>query len=612
MNYKNSLIIVFCLFTSLSVIAQKEGNIWYFGKNLGLDFNNNPPTLLTDSQMNTYEGCSSIADNDGNILLYTDGVKLWNKNHEIIEDADDLHGHPSSTQSGIIVKKPKSNSIYFVFTVDASEDGLEGLEYAEVDVAANEGNGKILKKHQMLLPDATEKVTGVVHQNGQDIWIVTHQWQTNAFFSFLVTENGLEKFPVVSKVGSVHKGSLLNSIGYLKISPNGDKLAIAPHEDDRFEVYDFDNATGNVSNGIVLPIYDGNSYGIEFSASGKYLYTSTTFDGEIAQYDLTTEQIKESKKIIRKSDNKSVGALQIAPDGKIYYQVYNGEYIGTIVNPEKYGDDCIAKDSVILLPGKIARFGLPTFIQTFFTEENIEKNLTENPVVEVPETELEVEQPFKINIVVKEKQFAEANNPSSAQTGTKALYAVNVGERSLELFVKTNREGKIVLDGIKDKDYTFTFVKNGYFNKVLKISKEDILNQLTNLNRIVTFEIELEKIFKNVEIKLDNVYYDYNSANVQENSLSVLDDLANILKQNPQIKIQLAAHTDCQGNEAYNQTLSQKRADFVVQYLISKGISGSRLTAQGFGESSPATSCSCADCSDTEHQMNRRTTFKVL
>jgi outer membrane protein OmpA-like peptidoglycan-associated protein len=155
-------------------------------------------------------------------------------------------------------------------------------------------------------------------------------------------------------------------------------------------------------------------------------------------------------------------------------------------------------------------------------------------------------------------------------------------------------------------------VRKGYFNKVLKIKKEDILERLTNLNRTATFNVEMEKIYKNVEIKLDNVYYDYNSANVQTTSLSVLDQLAKVLKQNPQIKIQLSAHTDCRGTDTYNRVLSQKRADFVVNYLISKGINSARLQGQGYGESSPATSCDCGKCSDDEHQMNRRTTFKVL
>lgn len=612
MKNTHSLIIVFCLLFTFNLTAQKEGNIWYFGKNLGLDFNQNPATLLTNGAMNTFEGCSSIADKDGKLLLYTDGVKVWNSKHEVIKGGDDLHGHPSSTQSGIIVAKPKSNTIYLVFTVDASEEGLDGLEYAEVDITANDGACEVIKKHIMLLPDATEKVTGAVHENGQDIWILTHQWKSDAFYAFLVTKDGVAEEPVISKVGSVHKGNLLNSIGYLKASPKGDKLAIAPHEDNRFEVFDFDNKTGMVSNPVELPIESGNGYGIEFSPSSKYLYTSTSFDGEIAQYDLTASEIKDSKIILREGDNRSVGALQLAPDGKIYYQIYTREYLGTISKPEEKGEACEINDKAILLPGEIGRFGLPTFIQTFFSEENIANNLNENPVVEIAETDLDKDKPFKIAIVVKEKQFAEAGNPKSGQIGTQPLAGVNIGENNLTLFGKTDRTGNWITNGVKEQDYTFTVVRSGYFNQVIRIKKEDILAKLSNLNRIATFEVELEKVFKNVEIKLDNVYYDYNAASVQTASLSVLDALAMMLKQNPQIKIQISAHTDCRGSESYNQTLSQKRADFVVNYLISKGISSSRLTGQGFGESSPETSCSCDKCSDEAHQINRRTTFKVL
>ncbi len=612
MTKKYPLIIIYFLISS-SLFAQKEGNIWYFGKNLGLDFNNNPPTLLTNGKIDTDEGCSSISDKEGHLLLYTDGIKVWNKNHEIIEGADDLHGHPSSTQSGIIVQKPKSESIYIVFTVDARAEGEnEGLQYTEIDITANNGAGKVIRKHNQLLINATERVTGVIHQNNQDIWIVTHEWESDAFYAYLITENGVLEKPVISKVGSIHHKNPNNSIGYLKASPNGDKLAITPHEDSKFEVFDFDNTTGKVSHPVTLLLQRGNGYGIEFSPSGKYLYTSTLFDGEIAQYDLRASDIKASKEILRQADSKSLGALQIAPDGKIYYQIYNGEYLGTINQPEKKGQAAELNEKAVLLPGEIARFGLPTFIQTFFTKERIENYWIENPIVEIPESEIEVKQPFKIKIVVKDKQFAEANNPRSGQVGTRPLYGVNIGESSLELFVKSDREGTHILNGLRDKDYTFTFVKNGYFNKVLKISKADILSQLSNLNRTATFEVEMDKIFKNVEIELDHVYYDYNEATVQTSSLPVLDELAKVLKQNPQLKIQLSAHTDCRGSENYNQALSQRRADFVVSYLTSKGISNSRLIAKGFGESSPITFCDCNNCSDEAHQINRRTTFKVL
>jgi peptidoglycan-associated lipoprotein len=82
--------------------------------------------------------------------------------------------------------------------------------------------------------------------------------------------------------------------------------------------------------------------------------------------------------------------------------------------------------------------------------------------------------------------------------------------------------------------------------------------------------------------------------------------------ENPNVRIQLSSHTDCRGKDDYNAVLSQKRAESAVGFLITKGIPTERLTAKGYGESSPATPCDCAKCSEDQHQTNRRTTFKVL
>ena len=82
--------------------------------------------------------------------------------------------------------------------------------------------------------------------------------------------------------------------------------------------------------------------------------------------------------------------------------------------------------------------------------------------------------------------------------------------------------------------------------------------------------------------------------------------------QNPQVKIQLSSHTDCRSSNTYNETLSQKRAESAVNYLISKGLDPVRLIAKGYGESQPAVGCDCKKCTEEEHQANRRTTFKVL
>jgi outer membrane protein OmpA-like peptidoglycan-associated protein len=73
----------------------------------------------------------------------------------------------------------------------------------------------------------------------------------------------------------------------------------------------------------------------------------------------------------------------------------------------------------------------------------------------------------------------------------------------------------------------------------------------------------------------------------------------------------MGSHTDCRGNDSYNLTLSQRRAESAVNYLVNKGISAERLTPVGYGEQFPAASCACKQCTEAEHQTNRRTTFKV-
>jgi hypothetical protein len=113
---KTLILLVLCL--PLFGLAQKEGNVWYFGENAGLDFNSGSPVALTDGMLNTDEGCASICDANGSLLFYTDGMTVYNRNHGIMPNGTGLLGHSSSTQSAIIVKKPMSNNLYYIFTVD--------------------------------------------------------------------------------------------------------------------------------------------------------------------------------------------------------------------------------------------------------------------------------------------------------------------------------------------------------------------------------------------------------------------------------------------------------------------------------------------------------------
>ena len=122
----------------------------------------------------------------------------------------------------------------------------------------------------------------------------------------------------------------------------------------------------------------------------------------------------------------------------------------------------------------------------------------------------------------------------------------------------------------------------------------------------------LDKIFKNREIILKNIYYDYDQWNIRRDAQPTLNELSKTLLENPKIRIQMASHTDCRGKANYNQTLSQRRAQSAVDYIISKGVKSERLQAKGFGKSSPEVDCLCSRCSEIDHQANRRTTFSVI
>lgn len=138
--------------------------------------------------------------------------------------------------------------------------------------------------------------------------------------------------------------------------------------------------------------------------------------------------------------------------------------------------------------------------------------------------------------------------------------------------------------------------------------KTDSSKQLQELTLI----INLHPILYNQEFVINNIYYDYNKYNIRPDAEPALDELVALLKLNDAFKIKIASHTDCRGTESYNQKLSSQRARSVVEYLIKNGIEANRLTSQGYGKSRPLSNCKCAECTEDQYQLDRRTTFQLI
>ena len=128
-------------------MSQQQAANWYFGENSGINFSpSGELTILDNGQLNTVEGCSSISDINGNLLFYTDGSTVFNRNHSLMQNGEFLLGHESSTQSAIVVPKPNDPNIYYIFTV-GSNMSQTGLNYSIVDMTLDNGLGAIINKN---------------------------------------------------------------------------------------------------------------------------------------------------------------------------------------------------------------------------------------------------------------------------------------------------------------------------------------------------------------------------------------------------------------------------------------------------------------------------------
>jgi hypothetical protein len=350
------------------ITGQPEAAYWYFGNNAGISFSSGLPVALLNGALSTREGCASISSSSGELLFYTDGQTIWNKNHQIMSNGTGLLGNASSTQSAVIVPLPNSETTYYIFTVPQALD-YDGLRYSIVDITQSGGLGAVTLKNISLVEPVVEKVTAVRHSNSQDIWVITHGRNNNTFYSFLVNAYGIINQPVITSAGTPHMAPTSNYVGYMKSSPDGNKIALAIHGTlNLFELFDFNRSDGTLSNPITFENYNF-PYGIEFSPDGSKLYLGKMKSPPtIYQVNLNagspTAIINSATPI--GSASSDIGALQLSPDGKIYITYDYFGYLGVINYPNETGALCSYSQNGAFLAGRLGRLGLPTFIQSYF------------------------------------------------------------------------------------------------------------------------------------------------------------------------------------------------------------------------------------------------------
>ncbi|WP_417196225.1 T9SS type B sorting domain-containing protein [Bizionia sp.] len=392
----NKILCYTFLLCFVGVFSQQQASNWYFGENAGIQFaEDGTITALDDGQLNTVEGCSSISDGDGNLLFYTDGTFVYNRNHLVMSNGGDLSGHESSTQSAIVVPKPDDENIYYIFTVGSNQT-LTGLKYSVVDMTLDSGRGAVTLKDEPLLSQCAEKIAAVLKdcQTGA-IWVITFSNLQGAFnnpatadldtfHAFEITDAGVNTTAVTSTFSPMNLG---DARGYLKLSPDGTKVALA-NVDDGLYLFDFDVTMGTMSNSEIIPISGNNNqpYGAEFSPNSQILYVTASNDffgggdnnpnahqSKLIQFDLTAADISDSALVL---DNRNAyrSALQLGPDGKIYRSMaatytQGLSFLSVINNPNMVGTDANYQHNAVSLGTNNSTQGLPPFIASFFTEK---------------------------------------------------------------------------------------------------------------------------------------------------------------------------------------------------------------------------------------------------
>ncbi|MGH2644904.1 MAG: hypothetical protein ACRDE2_13205, partial [Chitinophagaceae bacterium] len=192
--------------------AQGEADIWYIGPSNGIDFSSGSPVIKTGFVGSPYgAGSASISDANGHLLFYTNGETVWNRNNIPMHNGMNLNG--ASSWQILITKKPGAESLYYIFYIPDFHNGTTELYYSQVDMSLDGGLGDVTQEKNILLQDSVEqKLTTALNSDGKDIWIISHSLYGNAFYSFLVTANGVSRNAVISHAGKIFSNG---QIGYL-------------------------------------------------------------------------------------------------------------------------------------------------------------------------------------------------------------------------------------------------------------------------------------------------------------------------------------------------------------------------------------------------------------
>jgi hypothetical protein len=367
-------------------------NYWHFGDRAGINFSDpngarplDPGLPLTDPNSISpdwisAEGCTSISDRNGELVMYSDGTRVFNRDNELMPGPvgttpADVGGEPESTQSSIIIQLPENQPYYYIFTTRPvfDNEGLYTLNYSLVDIKQDSANGRVLEENVQLFSRSTERLTAF-GGGGQDAWIVVHEYGNNTFRSYPITAEGIGE-QVLSSAGTMHSfGSEQQARGYMKMNGQGTVLAVALNDGNQnyIELFNFNSNSGEITEAVSkinAGVASAQIYGLEFSPGGDKLFASFIGTGStIREFQIDSldrdyiESVSAQLNLQGVESGFEYGAIQVGPQGNIYVAVNGENSLGTIGAVEdSLMSSTFTRRGFDLTPGTFNTLGLPNF-----------------------------------------------------------------------------------------------------------------------------------------------------------------------------------------------------------------------------------------------------------
>ncbi len=377
-----TLLIVFAGFMLESLYAQKHDYNWVAGYdfnfpdpsgNIRVDFNYSPPKVFKENlKMNFQFTNGSFSDSSGNLLFYTNGIRIFNKNHQLMDGGDAINPGGvwnNSQQYGYVttypvvaLPLPNADNIYFLFHTDVQLGGVvtqaytKHLYYTIIDINANNGLGKVMAKNQVLMEGEIMWPAFVKHGNGRDWWIMGMQRADTKHHLYLLSPEGITG-PYIQDIGppfvpTEYEGESLFSEDGRYFLRHDSKTAL--------RLYDFDRCSGQLNNLRIVPYKSGalNSFYAAFSPSNRFLYISRP--GWVWSLDMQAPDLSASFDSVAVWELNyypyyiwatGYGLNQYAPDGKIYWSNYGASQARNVMHrPDLPGDAADCEEEGFILP----------------------------------------------------------------------------------------------------------------------------------------------------------------------------------------------------------------------------------------------------------------------